>query len=286
MRNPAWDRDETILAFYLYHFISRSKISESNSSVIALSELLPLRSPGSVGKKLFNIAANDPTLIALGKKSLSHCSKLDREVWHWFDDFESLRKEAESILARTIISQYGSLEEYAKVGDNLILELVDQEPFERTYPVGNQKSSNLIITDPAPGYDVVGTTTQRRGQDLFRKMVLAGYDNKCCITGISRPELLVASHIKPWAACTEKEKTNPSNGLCLNMLHDKAFDIGLITLDDDCSIIVSPELKRTKVDLYTRKAIIDLEGHVISMPDRYLPDRELLEYHRDYIFKR
>ena len=286
MRNPDWDREETILAFYLYHFVSRSKISENNSSIIALSDLLPLRSPGSVGKKLFNIAANDPTLIALGKKSLSHCSKLDREVWHWFSDFDSLREEAEKILTKTIISQYGSLSDYAKVGDNLILELVNQEPYERAYPDSDQHKSKLIISDPAPGYDVVGTTTQRRGQDLFRKMVLAEYDNTCCITGINRPELLVASHIKPWAACTDKDKTNPSNGLCLNMLHDKAFDIGLISLDDDCSILVSPELKKVRLDSYTKKAIVDLEGHVISMPDKYLPDKELLRYHRDNVFRR
>lgn len=67
------------------------------------------------------------------------------------------------------------------------------------------------------------------------------------MTGISISELLIASHIKPWKVSNnEDEKTNPRNGLCLNALHDKAFDRGLITIDKNYKIIVSSKLKEKK----------------------------------------
>lgn len=62
---------------------------------------------------------------------------------------------------------------------------------------------------------------QRVGQYFFRMSVLNAYGNRCCINGLKKPELLVASHIKPWNVSDEQtERTNPSNGLCLNSFHD------------------------------------------------------------------
>lgn len=74
----------------------------------------------------------------------------------------------------------------------------------------------------------------RVGQNYFRNAVLSAYESRCCMTGISVPEFLIASHIKPWKSSDDKkEKANPRNGLCLNALHDKAFDLGFITVDKD-----------------------------------------------------
>src|SRR5207248_3664526 len=71
----------------------------------------------------------------------------------------------------------------------------------------------------------------RVNQHFFRAAVLAAYDYKCCITGLAVPELLVASHIVPWAK-DPKQRMNPRNGLCLNALHDRAFDRGLMFIDE------------------------------------------------------
>jgi putative restriction endonuclease len=57
----------------------------------------------------------------------------------------------------------------------------------------------------------------RVNQDFFRAAVLAAYDGRCCITGLSVPKLLNASHIVPWSVDV-KNRTNPRNGLCLNAL--------------------------------------------------------------------
>ena len=81
----------------------------------------------------------------------------------------------------------------------------------------------------------------RVNQAFFRKTVLASYNYRCCITEIAIPDLLVAGHIIPWAT-DEKNRMNPANGICLNALHDKAFDIGLITITPDYIIHLSEEI--------------------------------------------
>ena len=63
----------------------------------------------------------------------------------------------------------------------------------------------------------------RVNQRFFRDLILDNYQSQCCLTGIAVPDLLIASHIVPWAD-DPKNRLNPCNGLCLNALHDKAFD--------------------------------------------------------------
>jgi predicted restriction endonuclease len=62
----------------------------------------------------------------------------------------------------------------------------------------------------------------RVNQHFFRAAILSAYDYKWCVTGLAVPELLVASHIVPWARDT-KQRMNPRKGLYLNALHDRAF---------------------------------------------------------------
>jgi putative restriction endonuclease len=61
----------------------------------------------------------------------------------------------------------------------------------------------------------------RVNQNIFRQIVIANYSNKCAITGIDIPGLLLASHIIPWAK-NEVERLNPENGICLSPPNDTA----------------------------------------------------------------
>jgi len=86
-------------------------------------------------------------------------------------------------------------------------------------------------------------TEQRIRQNFFRRAVLSSYRERCCMSGLSDSRLLIASHIVPWSHDKEN-RLNPRNGLCLSALHDKAFDRGLIALDDDFRVMLSQELER------------------------------------------
>jgi len=84
---------------------------------------------------------------------------------------------------------------------------------------------------------------QRVGQDLFRQGLLAFWESRCAITGLAVPELLRASHIKPWAACdTDATRLDFFNGLLLALQLDAVFDQGFITIADSGEVIVSPGL--------------------------------------------
>ena len=84
---------------------------------------------------------------------------------------------------------------------------------------------------------------QRVGQDIFRNGLLEYWDGRCAITGLDLPELLRASHIKPWADCdTDAERLDVFNGLLLAAHLDAAFDAGLITVGTEGVVIVSDAL--------------------------------------------
>lgn len=68
---------------------------------------------------------------------------------------------------------------------------------------------------------------QRVGQDLFREGLLDYWEGQCAVTSLAVPDLLRASHIKPWADCsTDTERLDVFNGLLLAAHLDAAFDRG------------------------------------------------------------
>jgi putative restriction endonuclease len=77
------------------------------------------------------------------------------------------------------------------------------------------------------------TVRQRIGQDLFRDGLLTLWRGRCAISGLNVPELLRASHAKPWASSTDAERLDVYNGLLLAAHLDAAFDCGLITVEAD-----------------------------------------------------
>ena len=247
MRN--WTREEEIMAFNLYCKIPFQKVSKNHPEVIRVARIIG-RTPSSVGMKIGNFGSFDPRLKEKGIVGLANASKLDQQIWEEFN---------------------GKWDELAFLSEQLINgEAIPAIQEERTQPTGQER---LVVT------------RQRVNQDFFRGAILASYNNACCITGLSNPELLIASHIKPWKDSDEAEKTNPQNGLCLNALHDKAFDRGLITITQNYQIKVSKSIS----DIVTGEAVqlyfMKYDGENIRLPEKFVPDKRFLEYHNDCIFE-
>jgi putative restriction endonuclease len=120
--------------------------------------------------------------------------------------------------------------------------------------------------------DLKGETKMRAvktrvNQNVFRQIVLANYGNKCAITGIDVPDLLLASHIIPWAMNTE-ERLNPENGICLSALYDKAFDKGLIGINSNYEIILSNRIKTNEGKDYYTEYFKPIDRMRLRMPQR------------------
>lgn len=100
----------------------------------------------------------------------------------------------------------------------------------------------------------------RRGQSLFRFRVFQ-IEAACRLTGIANPDLLIASHIKPWRLCeTTHERLDGANGLLLTPHVDRLFDRGLISFSDEGEVLRSAglardDLTRLGLDLACRRNV-------------------------------
>jgi hypothetical protein len=82
----------------------------------------------------------------------------------------------------------------------------------------------------------------RCAQGLFRRRVLVLEASRCRVTEETNPDLLRASHIKPWRTSDDTEKQDGDNGLLLAPHVDALFDKGLISFADDGSMLLSEGL--------------------------------------------
>ena len=213
------------------------------------------RTPAALAMKLTNIASLDPKVTSTGRRGLTGASAADREMWtEMHNDWEAFAIKSE-----------------------LAAEAVHLREDEAEQSTG-------VEADQGPlGEDQTVISTTRVGQRFFRDTVLAAYNERCCITGLSIPSVLVASHIIPWR-CDKSNRVNPRNGLLLSALHDKAFDIGLITVDDDMTVRVSDQYARSR-DQFFSESIQFYHGREITLPEKFPPSRDFLGYHRANIFK-
>jgi len=256
-KQRVWSRDETIVAFNLYCKIPFAQTTKNNPLIIQFANIVG-RTPSAMSMKIGNLGRLDPALKERGISGLANGSKLDEEIWNEFnEDWNRLSFESERIVA--------------SLKGNPIEILVDDSSHDEslTLPEGLNKERAVKV---------------RINQAFFRSAVLSAYGGKCCITGLSVPQLLVASHIIPWSR-NEDTRTDPRNGLLLNSIHDKAFDTGLITITEDYIIRVSPHLYESLPDRIVKEWFVDIDGRAIDLPDKFLPSKQYLKWHNDNVFK-
>lgn len=247
-----WTKEQTIIALNLYCKIPFNKVSSNHPDIIRIANIIG-RSPNSVKMKIGNFGSLDAELRKRGIVGLGNTSKLDELVWNEFNnDWANLAFESEVLIAKFT---HEPLEKVAEINMSDI-------------PVGKERE--VIIK-------------QRVNQSFFRSTILSSYNIKCCITGLSIPEFLVAGHIIPWSK-DENNRLNPHNGICLNSIHDKAFDKGFITITPDYKIKVSKILS-SKKEKAIQELFLKYENESILLPDKFLPSQHFLEYHAKNIYK-
>ncbi|MGX8884004.1 HNH endonuclease [Methylovorus sp. SPW-M1] len=252
-----WSQDQVKLAFHLYCQIPFGKIHSGNKDIIGLAKLIG-RTPSAVAMKMLNIASLDPSITSNGRVALGNASALDREVWAAFhDDWEKLALECHG-LKSALINDRADTD----------MDIESETGVEEAVDYSGESRQVLAL--------------QRVNQQFFRRMVLSSYQNRCCMSGLSVPRLLNASHIVPWRDDTTN-RLNPSNGLCLSALHDRAFDAGLITLSDDYRIILSESIQQSD-DEFCRNVLHPLAGKIIELPQRFSPSPSFIARHRTEIF--
>lgn len=254
-----WTRTELVLLLNIYEKLDFGKFHTRNPVVLAIAKQLD-RTPASISMKLGNLGSLDERLAARGIKGLTGASSLDKQVWSEFEsDREALLIESEQLLV---------------------------DLFRDRNPAAVDVSNDGIEIIRSPkSTDSYSITKGRLGQDFFRQAVMNAYGDKCAITGLPVRELLIASHIIPWSESKEK-RLDVRNGIALNSLHDRAFDIGLITFDNDYRLVCSREISEFSENKYAKQSFKSMEGKSLEIELSHLrPDQEALDYHRSNIFR-
>lgn len=250
-----WTREETIVAFNVYCKIPFKSSRSTHPLIVEYANLLG-RSASALNMKVGNFGRLDPDLREKGVTGLAHGAKVEEEVWsEFYGNPDALAYESEKIVARLMgrgVEEMLGLEE----GEGL--------------PVGGER---------------VALVRRRVNQSFFRQAVMSAYNFRCCISGIETPELVEACHIVGWADAAVS-RTNPKNGLCLNAFFHKAYDNFLLGITPDLKVVLAEELVEKSTEASFRDYLRGLEGRSVILPDRFFPQRELLEVHYDRFLHR
>lgn len=246
MERRLWTREETLVALNLFFQTPFGRLHGRNPEIIETAAQLG-RTPDALAMKCCNLAALDPALKARGIRGLSAGSKLDKQVWDEFhENPDSVAFESEIAWA----------------------EVSKREP----------RVDDRLRWEPVEGKDRAAVTRIRVNQHLFRAIILTGYHHACAVCDLPITQLLVASHIVGWVA-DAANRMNPRNGLCLCAIHDRAFDRGLLHIDDTYTISIAESVIRIKDRLAVDQYFLRFEGREIQMPERWLPDPVFLRRH-------
>jgi putative restriction endonuclease len=231
-----WTSIEVREALALYLVTDFGRFHSRNPDIMRLATRLD-RTASAVALKLTNLAALDDSLP---QKGMANASATDRAVWAEF--------------------------------------LQNPLDVEAAYTRQTAPPLREVAEAPAQFDHLGGQTTRviqaRRGQALFRDMVLTSYKSRCALTGAEDPRILNASHILPWSDHPD-HRMWPTNGICLNALHDRAFDRHLISFDADWRMMIAPQ-----VPVETRRLLERVTDGRLRMPGRFQPDAGFMARHR------
>lgn len=218
---------EDIIVAYALYCVTPLKKINPSNKVIQQVAEIIPHSVASIVMRMRNFQYIDPQVSA----GLRNVAKADRMIYEEFKhDWGDLSLEAETLTG---------------------LDIFDSSPLQGAKPLSS-------LTDH-------GKVSRER--HFFKKAVLATYDNRCFISGCALPQMLVASHIKPYSQCrSEADRVSPDNGICLNTFYDKAFDRGLITITPSMKLYVSPVILNAPQDDFTARWLTSLDGTVLPLP--------------------
>ena len=251
-----WTWQETLAAFNYYCCIPFGRMHSRNPDIIRIAKMME-RTPSSVSMKLCNLSSLDPEIKAAGHEGLRHAAKADRQVWaEFYANPERLIYESETSAAE-----------------------IEKKP------VAVRAQVQTDIANIPQGQEREQIVKVRVNQSFFRRAVLSAYHYRCCITGLNETGLLNASHIMPWSK-NERARLNPHNGLCMNILHHRAFDLGLMTITPNGEIKISRQLRASASASKHAAFIAERDGQQIEFPNKFAPSQEFLAHHNKKIYEK
>lgn len=194
-----------------------------------------------------NVLQSTSTEICIASSRHQAQAKITQYLGKWLVELPS------GLLQQELVRSFPSLpkkDQSFVVDDHPCLALLLHRAAELALSLPNhaaqifaEKISRKLADRESFDTEVARLIRQRVGQDIFRQALLDYWQGCCAVTGIDLPEILRASHAKPWAACeTDEERLNVYNGFLLSANLDALFDRGLISFAEDGQLICSSRL--------------------------------------------
>jgi 5-methylcytosine-specific restriction protein A len=121
-----------------------------------------------------------------------------------------------------------------------------------------------------------GLVTSRVGQGAYRKRIIHRWEYQCAVTGFNKLNVLIASHIVPWASANDEERLDVNNGILLSPNYDALFDRHLMSFDKNGSILLSDSIS---TEAYLKIGVTGLE----KIKGLNSVNHEYLERHRIHL---
>jgi len=276
-----WVEAEVVLAMLILVYANPSRLGGSKPSASGKSLQHPAvraaatalgRSEGAVVLKVMNLRAE----LTGGHRGMAHGGRLDSWVVNTFTNRLDALMRAALVVANRL------------PGAQEVMRALGQGPLEAA-----EDATGVADGVPPWPTTLMREVVTRRGQGLFRGRVMANYEHACAFCGLRarRParssSLLVASHILPWKDATDHQRLDPRNGLALCGTHDRAFDWGLMTLDESQRIVVSRALREDYEPVTRIEAdFMALHGAELHHGLEFIaPHETYVEHHRQRVFE-
>ena len=208
-----------------------------------------------------NMRGNSPTSLRTIKEALLHY-EIARDLWEVLTASEANRQALRAVL----------LEQY--FGD-----LKPEEEYSNPYTI-QLDAAELVLTEYRKGSSKSTFTRATRNQ-LFAKSVLQNYRHTCAISRTKveyqgKFPLLDAAHIVPHS---EGQQDSLTNGLALTPTLHRAFDRGLISIDNDYRVLLA-DLKESAIATWRLDEFVHQK---ILLPEdkKYHPSLTHLKAHRE-----
>lgn len=177
-----------------------------------------------------------------------------------------------------------SADEFIRVLDARFPPSPDEDATAETLDADPDEINTFRDQIEHKSYEVLDSTatakTRGSAQRVFAETVKTNYGFRCAITGIETREFLVAAHIVPWSK-DQRIRLDPSNGICLSLLVDRAFEKGYLMIDDDH--IIRIDRKRIGDDHVLRSQLEAFDGQKLNAPKKGGPKLAYLQRRRGMV---
>lgn len=206
-------------------------------------------------------------------------AEIDIELFNFLKE-----KEKREFLKKTILDKFFSetKNNYSNDNNNYI-QNIENDILNETSSI--YKTKLLSLKDSLKNDEFEEEKHLR--SNIFKRQIPVLYQNTCAISGLQinatvNVSLIDACHIVPFSNSYDDTVTN---GISLTPTLHRAFDRGLISIDDNYRILVSGKFIENRETNYSIK---QFENKEIILPDNsiFYPNLENLKWHRENILQK